>query len=181
MKPEATEPPPLMSISRSASSALQRLSISPTFAKFVIVGAIGYLVNQFSLFLLYDSPLSGLLPAKGTSISLLLATHPDVRLLIASAVALEVAIMSNFFWHERWTFKDRAKNRPPLLRFLSFNSTSFGSPLIAFATINVLTPVFGLSPYISNTIGIGLGAAWNWTMNSLVIWPRAREEEAPQS
>jgi len=57
-------------------------------------------------------------------------------------------------------------------RFLKFNCTSVGSPLISLTTVNTLTPLLGISPYIANTIGIGLGAAWNWPSNSRVIWPR---------
>ncbi len=60
-------------------------------------------------------------------------------------------------------------------RFLKFNLTSAGSPIIIVVTVNTLTPVFGISPYLSNTIGILVGVTWNWTMNNLVIWPQRQE------
>lgn len=28
-----------------------------------------------------------------------------------------------------------------------------------------------LAPYISNAVGVMLGFIWNWTLNSLIIWP----------
>lgn len=157
---------------------LQRLPVSATFIKFLIVGGVGYLVNQFTLFLLYDSPLSSILPAKGTDFDLIFFTHPDIRLLIASAIAVEASIVSNFFWHERWTFHDRDRRASLLIRFGTFNFTSIGSPLISVATVNILVPNFGVNPYIANTIGIGLGTAWNWTWNSMVIWPQAEGDSA---
>jgi hypothetical protein len=33
-----------------------------------------------------------------------------------------------------------------------------------------------VAPYIANTVGVAMGFAWNYTLNSLVIWPHQREE-----
>ena len=175
MKPEPIQPA-MAGSDRTGYSLLRRLPVSSTFIKFLIVGGIGYLVNQFTLFALYDSPISGVLPAKGTEFEFVFITISDVKLLIASALAVEAAITSNFSWHERWTFRDRERRSSLPLRFLTFNCTSIGSPLISLATVNVLTPLLGISPYISNTIGIGLGTAWNWTWNTMFIWPRQRRQ-----
>ncbi len=161
------------------AAAIRRLHLPTTFTKFLIVGAIGYLINQFTLFLLYDSPVFWFLPAKDTLVSLGLFNHPDIRLLLSSVVAVEVAIFFQFNAHERWTFRDRARKGWVLLRFLKFNLTSSVSPIIVVATVNTLTPLFGISPYISNTIGIAAGVTWNWTWNTLVIWPRAKVLGAP--
>lgn len=174
MKPEITQPP-RTGLSKTAQSVLQRLPVSTTFIKFVIVGGFGYLVNQFTLFVLYDSPISRFLPTKGTDFEFIFFRHSDVRLLIASAVAVEAAIISNFYWHERWTFRDRKRRALLPYRFITFNCTSIGSVVISLAAVNILTPLFGISPYISNTIGICLGTVWNWTWNILVIWPRHKQ------
>ena len=155
----------------AARAVLERWHVSPTFVKFLIVGVIGYVVNQLMLLLTYDTPVFAFLPDKDTEFDFLLFTHPDIRLFIASIIAVETSVVSNFYWHERWTFRHRERSAPTLGRFLKFNLTSIGSPLIAVVTVNVLTPVFGISPYIANTIGIILGSAWNWTWNTLVIWP----------
>jgi putative flippase GtrA len=171
MKPQAREQA-VVGMARVAQAMSQRLPVSPTFIKFLIVGAIGYLVNQLTLFLAYDSPVFFFLPAQDTDFHFLGFTHPDIRLFIASVTAVEVSIVSNFYWHERWTFRDRERHSPTIVRFLKFNGTSLGSPLIVLATVNVLTPAFGISPYIANTIGILVGFTWNWLCNTLVIWPR---------
>lgn len=166
-------------LSRATAAAIRRLHLPSTLTKFLIVGSIGYLINQFTLFLLYDSPVFWFLPAKDTQVSLGLFNHPDIRLLLSSVVAVEVAIFFQFNSHERWTFRDRARKGWILLRFLKFNLTSAVSPIIVVVTVNTLTPLFGISPYISNTIGIAAGVTWNWTWNTLVIWPRAEGLGAP--
>ncbi len=171
MKPHAQDQPTLGLVA-TARAMLERRNISTTFVKFLIVGGIGYLVNQATLLLVYGSPVFWFLPAKDTDFNFRLFTHPDVLLFIASVLAVEAAVISNFYWHERWTFRHRERRAQPFIRFCKFNLTSIGSPVISVATVNVLTPVFDMSPYISNTIGIGLGTAWNWVWNTLVIWPR---------
>ena len=160
---------------KAEASIFRRLRLSSTLFKFLIVGGIAYLINQFALFLLYDTSLFWFLPAKDTAAGFLLFTHPDVRLLLASILAVEVAIVFQFNAHERWTFRDRGRQGWGLFRFLKFNLTSSGSPIIIVVTVNTLTPMFGISPYISNTIGILFGVTWNWTMNNLVIWPQRQE------
>ncbi len=171
MKPRVREQE-MVDLARAAQTALGRLPISTTFIKFLIVGSVGYLVDQLALFVIYDSPVFPFLPARGTDFDFLVVTHPDIRLFIASVFAVETSIISNFYWHDRWTFRHRERRTTTLIRFLRFNGTSIASPLISLATVNVLTPLLGMSPYIANTIGIGLGATWNWTWNNRVIWPR---------
>ena len=171
MGSNAREPQPAAAYT-AARSALQRLPVSTTFVKWAIVGGIGFLVNQFVLFMVYDSPLFAFLPARGADLKLIFFTHPDVRLLIASIAAIEAAILSNFYWHDRWTFRERQRRSPRPIRLLKFHFFSIGSPLIVFATLNTLPPVFGVSPYIANTIGVALGASWNWIWDNHVIWRR---------
>ena len=171
MKPQVQDQP-TSGLIRAAQSLLERLHVSTTFAKFLIVGGGSYLVNQLTLLLVYDSPVFAFLPAKDTDFHFIFFTHPDIRLFIASVMAVEAAVVSNFYWHDRWTFRHRQRRAQPIVRFFQFNLTSIGSPIIAVATINVLTRIFDISPYIANTIGIGLGTIWNWTWNTRVIWRR---------
>lgn len=145
-----------------------------TFLKFMVVGTIGFFVNQFFLFLLYDTPAAWFLPEAETEAKILFVTVGDVRLLIASIVAVEISIISNFLFHDYWTFRDRLK-KPFLIRFGQFNLTSFGSPVISVTTINILTPTFGIHYFISNSIGIALGMSWNWLWNAQFIWRTRRQ------
>lgn len=150
------------------------------FARFLVVGGIGYLVNQLVLFLLYDTPVLPGLPDQGTAWRTALFNVRDVRLLISSIVAVEMSIISNFSWHHFWTFSHRSMDRLHL-RFLRFNLTSVGSPLISLAMINTLTPFLGINYLIANSLGIALGLIWNWLWASKVIWKHAPRAGSPRS
>jgi putative flippase GtrA len=174
-------------------SLAYRLHLPTTLVKFLIVGAIGFVINTFFLFVFYDSPVAGFLPDKHTHADLWLATHKDVRLLIASCLAVEIAIIAQFNLHHRWTFRHRPRDGNILTRFAKFNLSSIMSPVIVVATISLLTPAlrdaFGnesvlgdLAPYIANGIGVLLGFSWNWLLNSLVIWRHGEPvEELPHA
>ncbi len=148
---------------------------APPSGRFLVVGGVAYHINQSALFLLYDSPVISLLPAKDAGASLCLITRPDIRLLISSILAVVVAIVFQISAHERWTFRHRERKGWALPRFLKFNLTSATSPIIVVMTVNTLTPLFGVSPYLSNTIGTAAGFTWNWIWNNLVIWPQRQE------
>ena len=169
----------------AASELAHRLHLPTTFVKFLIVGGMGFVINQFFLFLFYDSPLFWFFPDKHTHWDLLVITAGDARLLISSILAVELAIVFQFNAHERWTFRHRPRKGWIGGRFVKFNASSAVSPIIVVLCTNVLTPVLdntfgGLSPYISNGIGVLLGFTWNWGLTTLVIWPhqRATAEEA---
>ena len=72
-----------------------RAPLSSAFVKFLIVGGISYLINQFALFLLYDA--LPVLPAQHTHVNLIVFTEPDISLLIASIVAVELSIIFKFY------------------------------------------------------------------------------------
>ncbi len=177
-QPNSAMSPLTVRVNELVRRLFDRLPVSPTLIKFLIVGGVGYLVNQAVLFLLYDSPIGFALPARGTDLRFIFFTISDVKLLIASIVAVETAIASNFYWHTRWTFRHRLRPRSLPVRYLIFHCTSIGSPVISVAAVNILTPVLGITPYASNTLGICLGAFWNWAWNTLVIWPKRPASEA---
>jgi putative flippase GtrA len=163
----------------AARELAERLHLPTTFVKFLIVGGIGFVINQFFLFLFYDSPVFWFFPDKQGNIDLGLFTNGDARLLISSIIAVEMAIVFQFNAHERWTFRHRPRDGWIGKRFVKFNVSSAISPIVVVST-NALTPVLrgtfsDLSPYIANGIGVLLGFGWNWGLNSLVIWPHHRD------
>lgn len=166
-----------------------RLHLPTTLVKFLIVGGVGFLINQFVLFLGYDAGVFWFFPAKHTEIDLGLLTAGDGRLLLASIVAVELAIVCQFNLHERWTFRKRNREGNILVRFLKYNLSAAVSPLITVVCVNVLTPVIrdaggrgsivgDLAPYLANTVGVCLGFTWNYTLNTLIIWPHMRQRES---
>lgn len=167
-----------------------RLHLPRTLAKFIIVGGVGFVIAQFGLFLIYDSPVFFFLPARHTHTDLGLFTHHDIRLLIASIASVEFAIVCQFNLHERWTFRERNRAGNIVKRFAQYNAASIVSPIVMVICVNVLTPVIrdsagdgslieSLAPYLANTVGVLVGFSWNWLLNSLIIWPHHRHAQTP--
>lgn len=145
------------------------LAISSPFARFLLVGAIAYAINQLALLFFYD--LLPALPDKDTEARLLVFTHPDIRLLIATALAVEMAIVFKFYANENWTFSERQRHGWFGARLVTFNASCLVSAAITIGAVNVLTPVFGLNPYIANTIGTFFGFTANYIVSAYLIWP----------
>jgi len=160
----------------SAIEALSRkLAAHTTLTKFLIVGALGYLVYQTVLFTTYDLPFLPLLPDKDVSGRIIFFDHGDVRFLIASLVAMEFGIMAGFTGHHLWTFRDRGSRKPLLLRFVQFHANQLISALgILTVIVNILTVQAGLYHFVAVPIGVALAGAWNWTWNTQFIWRRAK-------
>jgi putative flippase GtrA len=158
-----------------------RLGVSSAFVKFLLVGAVAYVVNQAGLLLFYDLSALPWLPGKDSEVDFGVFTHPDARLLIASLLAVEASIVFKFFALEHWTFRDRPRRGWLGVRFLQFNASCAASSIITVATVNTLSPIFGISPYISITIGTIFGFLVNWALSAYVIWPhRSPDSDAPQ-
>ena len=75
--------------------------------KFNLVGVIGFLLQTSALFIITHSA-------------------PQVSYLEATAAAVELAVLNNFVWHQRWTWRDRptSTTRETLRRLLKFNLTN---------------------------------------------------------
>ncbi len=117
------------------------------FFKFSIVGLSGVGVNSAVLYLLFD------------------AAH--LPLLVASPLAVETAIATNFMLNAWWTFQD---DTPTLQRFARFNLVALGGMLITVTTLQVLVTSTSLHYQLANLIGIGLGTLWNFGLNLLWTW-----------
>ncbi len=140
-------------------------TLRPTLVRFLIVGGVSYLVNQALLAAFYDGALASV--PRGAF---------NGPLLVASATALELSILVRFALNDIWTFRDR-REKSFAARFYQSNFTSFGSPLIALAAVNILTPVLGINYLVSNSIGILLGLAWNWYCSVRIVWTSRRESK----
>lgn len=135
------------------------------FFKVCIVGAIGALI-QYVLFFTFKS-------------------IPDFREIhwlglsyktLANAVSVEIALLSNFFINNRWTFSDKKiiSFKSLLLKLPQFNVLSLGSVLIQAAVMEMGTR---LIPIDNNFIDFGLvalgilvGLVWNFTMYTKIVW-----------
>jgi len=127
--------------------------LSGRLGRFLLVGAAGVAVNSIVLFALHQ--LGGLPVA------------------VASAVAVEVAIVNNYLLNNRWTFGEM---RLSLGRFLQFNTVSLGGLLLTTSTVWLLTTTFGVQYLAANLVGIGFATAWNFIANVRWTW---RHQERP--
>ena len=77
------------------------------FIRFNLVGVLGFALQSGALFILTHGALS-------------------MGYLAATAAAVELAVLNNFVWHQRWTWKDRpsANTSETLRRLLKFNITN---------------------------------------------------------
>jgi len=63
-----------------------------------------------------------------------------------------------------------------MLRFLKFNASA--AFIFLLVASNALRLTFDLSPYISLAIGVMISFVWNWTLNTLLIWPTPQQNSA---
>ena len=119
--------------------------------KFNAVGAIGIVVQLAVLTLLK----SGL----------------HVNYLWATGLAVETAVLHNFVWHERWTWRDRPAGGTILTRLLGFHLTnglvSIGTNLVV---MRVLVGHFHLPYLASNLAAIAAGSLLNFFLSDLVVF-----------
>jgi len=92
----------------------------------------------------------------------------------ATALAVEAAVLHNFFWHERWTWKTHGTPGVGgrLLRFhLANGLVSIGSNLV---WMRLLTGTLGLHYLPANAIAITATALLNFALSERFVFRAAR-------
>jgi putative flippase GtrA len=115
--------------------------------KFLVVGGTGFVVNNAVLFTLYQVL--------------------RVPLLIASTLAVILAICNNFVWNDRWTF-DQPRSRVSSVagRLARFALVSLVSLVLTSLTLWALVTYAGLHIVVANSIAIGAGAVSNFIVHT---------------
>jgi len=112
--------------------------------KFNAVGGVGILVQLGILTLLR----SGL----------------GANYLIATAIAVEVTVLHNFFWHERFTWADRCEGKS-IHRLIRFNlTTGLISILGNLVMMKLLAGVGGLNYFVANLLSITVCSLANFVV-----------------
>lgn len=128
------------------NAAWIRFRTSKTFLKFAIVGASGVAVNLFSFSLFLNM---------------------GVNKFIASPLAIEVSIISNFLFNNYWTFRERKTNDRTRIKGLKFNIVSLLALAISYSTFIALSFAFpNTNPHIHQLIGILPATFINYFLNS---------------
>jgi dolichol-phosphate mannosyltransferase len=122
-------------------------ALLPRICRFLAVGGLGTLVNTGALVILYH--------------------HLHLALVVASAMATELAIGHNFLWNNYWTF---GRSGLSLHRFAKFNVASLGGQCIAIVSLWTLVRFVGVHYIVANMVGIGLALVWNFTISVRWTW-----------
>ncbi|MGH2459819.1 MAG: GtrA family protein [Chloroflexota bacterium] len=154
---------PLLLIKGDGPSGTGRVSIAPeTFdwrvVRFGLVGISGIVVNSIVLALLVQVG--------------------QLRPPLAGALATEVAIVSNFVLHDRWTFRDARASRRWSSRALRYNLSALGGLSITVATLTALTNGLHLYYLIANVFAVGAGCLCNYLLSSRFAWAVAKADPA---
>jgi dolichol-phosphate mannosyltransferase len=116
------------------------------FVKFNVVGVFGFALQSGALFVLTHGP------------------HP-FGYLAATAAAVELAILNNFIWHQRWTWKDRpsASKSETLRRLAKFNLTNGAVSITGnLVFMSILVGRFGLPISAANLASVAACSICNF-------------------
>ena len=126
--------------------------------KFYIVGAAGIAVQLMAV--------------------AVLAGHLHIDYLIATPVAVEIAVLHNFYWHERFTWGDRSSDtrRQRFSRLFRFNVTT-GAVSIFGTTVlmKLLVGRLGMPLMIGNMVAICACSLVNFLVSDQMVF----REDAP--
>jgi len=124
---------------------------SEYFIKYCCVGIIGATVNL------------------GTY--LLLNRYFQAPLQVASLIAIETSIVSNFLLNNYWTFKKRTKQISMFIRLVNFHIAAGISGLIFYYLFFLfLVTILGINDVFSILLAVITGTISNFTINSIWTW-----------
>ena len=151
-----------------------RFQKSKTLIKFLMVGALSYFLSATLLGLLnrgeiYALPFTSKFVTPNLNQPLLSFIGVN-RLFVASLISIEAAIITNFIFHDNWTFKYRSRQGSVGKRFLKFNLSSIASPIIQIISIQIFANALRMHEQIGLAVGVVLGLSVNYTINMLWIW-----------
>jgi len=124
---------------------------SEDFIRYCLVGLVGMLVNIGAY--------------------LLLNRYFQIPLQVASLIAIEISIVSNFLFNNYWTFKTRPKKLSTIRRLLNFHiAAGISGLLFYYLFFLLLTTVLGINDVLSILLATTTGTISNYTINSLWTW-----------
>jgi dolichol-phosphate mannosyltransferase len=102
---------------------------------------------------------------------LFLNRYFQIPLEIASLIAIEASIVSNFLLNNYWTFKYRVKKLPMYRRLINFHIAAGVSGIFFYYLFFLfLTTVLEINDVLSILVATATGTISNYTINSLWTW-----------
>ena len=130
-------------------SPRKRMAGLPGLAlRFAVVGGGGVLVNSAALFALYH--------------------WAGLPLLVASGIAVELAVVHNYLLNDRWTFAVHTRSAR---RFVKFNVSVLGGLAINVVLVWSLVRA-GMHLLLANCLGIAAAFAVNFACSTGWVWGR---------
>ena len=123
---------------------------------FCMVGISGILINSAALWAL--------------------ARSGDLPVPLASLLATELAILSNFILNDRWTFDTNESSW--LARLVRFNSVALGGMVLTALMLTLLMQQAHMELVPANILAIGVATVWNYMANSRWTWAAAPAQQA---
>jgi len=124
---------------------------SEDFVKYCCVGFVGAMVNL--------------------GIYLLLNRYFKVHLEVASLIAIETSIISNFLLNNYWTFKEREKKLSIFRRLVNFHiAASITGIIFYYLFFLFLVTILMLNDILSILLAITAGTVTNFAINSRWTW-----------
>ncbi len=146
-------------VTRNERYSIPVSSSIETFFKFAVTGLSGVFVNlgSFQLFI-------GL----------------GVHRLLASPVAIELSILSNFLINNYWTFRDRTMVGGKRIRGMKYHLVSLGTLGLSYGTFLVLNWIWPLVPpvYLQGC-AIVPAVLFNYVINSAWTFKANSKEDTP--
>ena|SRR6187399_3127594 len=125
--------------------------MSQRFFRFNLVGVIGFVLQLGVLAIL---------------------VRAGMHYLAATAVAVEIAILHNFLWHDRWTWRDRpASGSARLGRLGRFHLLNGLVSLVGnLALMRLLVGTFGVPTLPANLLAVLVCAAVNYATSDRLVF-----------
>jgi len=133
-------------------------SVGIRWLKFNFVGGIGIAVQFAALFLL-----RGVL---------------HFHYLMATAIAVEAAVVHNFVWHEQFTWSDRVQSsgRSSIPRFARFNLTTGSVSIIGnLALMKLMVGIGHMDYLLANAVAIALCSLANFLVSEGWVFEKSED------
>jgi len=104
----------------------------------------------------------------------------DFNYLLATVLAVETAVVHNFLWHERFTWRDREKTSSSIVRFVKFNlANGLLSILGNLGLMKLLVDLFHLNYLAANLVAITFCSLANFLISDRFVFSRDPRQTNP--
>jgi putative flippase GtrA len=104
--------------------------------------------------------------------------------LLATGLAVEIAVIHNFLWHERYTWADRPATGPvqSLIRLAKFNASNGGVSIVGnLVLMRLLVGELKVNYVVSNLVAIVVCSMVNFLLSDRFVFDAEANSAAPST